>query len=492
MGFHFQTPAFRFFQKAQQAMGMEGLKQKKTVYLEALENLFQELTLARSISSGGRKLMLLGVLYDIHRVHQFFLQIESNLSESIEVHNLLQYDADVDYAQWSAKLDIKFDVNAFFLPDEEDEDADVDSVKTTLWHAFDTFSRDALKNISCDRTGNVRLIMDILTNDLSAEQLVLVLNESVVALREILYKIHTCISKHRMTLEEGEELYRYERTLFAERFEKDVEEDFERWKDQFDDDEDVLKRNLRGKYRTEMLYIFMSGFLASRISAQSETDTSEFDAEYEQIKIPNIPPDMDAKAHYSALRELFDYKDGIVVPKKGHIGKFFFKHRKEVTLEHRVALFRFIKMIWLIEEEKKPKPKHKELNHEGVKVVMIRTHFPKCESALCEGYDKEWLSNYMTALMESKYRDSIAMDWGNSEKNKQVYCAIIGALKEKGVFKGSYASLARLVYGKSVDDETDTDKKEQMHMELRTLEKYIGNGKKHIIGKWTEDYVSEA
>lgn len=68
---------------------MEGLKQKKTIYLEALENLFQELTSARSMSSGGRKFLLLGLLYDVHRVHQFFLQIESNLSESIAVHNLL-------------------------------------------------------------------------------------------------------------------------------------------------------------------------------------------------------------------------------------------------------------------------------------------------------------------------------------------------------------------------------------------------------------------
>ena len=73
---------------------MEGLRKKKTIYLETLENLFQELTQARSISSGGRKLILLGLLYDVHRVHQFFKQIENNLSESIDIHDILLSDVD--------------------------------------------------------------------------------------------------------------------------------------------------------------------------------------------------------------------------------------------------------------------------------------------------------------------------------------------------------------------------------------------------------------
>ena len=60
----------------QQEKDMEGLRKKKTVYLETLDNLYQELIQARSMSSGGRKLMLLGLLYDVHRVHQFFEQIE--------------------------------------------------------------------------------------------------------------------------------------------------------------------------------------------------------------------------------------------------------------------------------------------------------------------------------------------------------------------------------------------------------------------------------
>ena len=468
---------------------MEGLRKKKTVYLETLENLFQELIQARSISSDGRKLALLSLLYDVHRSHQFFLQIENNLSDSIDIHNILLYDADVDYHKWSVKLNRKFDVNAFYLPDEEEKDADTASVKDTLWHIFDTFSRDELKNISCNRTENVQLLLSVLMNDLSANQLAVVLNESIVVLRESLLHIHACVSKHRMNLDEGEELYRHEKEIFIREYESKVVEEFEEWKDAFDEDEDVIKRNLKGKYCTEMLTFFMSGFLAPRINSQAETDTREFDAEYEELRFYNVPQGMEVKAHYSALRELFEYKDKIVVPKKGHIGKYFFKHRKEVDAKQRIALFKFIKMTGLIEKEKLPKMEDKkEVNYEGIKIAMTRNYFPKCSAALNKEYNTEWLNDYMTALMDSKHKDVIVAEWGNETTRKKVYCAVLGALKDKGVYKGSYAALAKMIYDGNMDEVNDPIKKKQMATDLRTLEKYIGNGKKHVIGKWTRDY----
>ena len=463
---------------------MEGLHKEKTAYLETLENLFHELTHARSMSSSGRKLVLLGLLYDVHRVHQFFLQIENNLSESIDIRNILQYDADVDYNEWNVKLDMKFDVKPFYMPDEVAKEADPVSVKTTLEHVFDTFSRDELKNILCDRTNKVQFMMAILMNDLSVDQLVLVLNESVVALRESLVHIQACINRHRMTLEEGKELYRHEKEIFVREYEREVEEKFEEWKDTFDGDKDVIKRNLKGKYCTEILAFFMSGFLAPRIGLQGETDTTEFETEYEEVCFYNYPKDMDLKAHYSALREIFEYKDKMIVPKKGHIGKYFFKYRKEVDAKQRIALFAFIKMIELIEIEKQPKEEVKEeVNYEGIKIAMTSKYFPKCSAVLAKKYNAEWLDNYMTALMNSKHKDTIVAEWGDDTTRKQVYCAILGALKDKGVYKGSYEAMARMIY-EGDSDETEKDKKRNE----RTLAKYIGDGKHHIIGEWTATY----
>lgn len=461
---------------------MEGLR-KKTIYLETLENLFHELTQARSISSSGRKLILLGLLYDVHRVHQFFLQIENNLSESIDIHDILL--SDVDYNEWNIKLDIKFDVNAFYMPDEEEEDADATSVKATLWHVFDTFSREELKDIPCNRTDNVQLLMGVLMSDLSADQLAVLLNESIVALRENLLHIHTCISRHRMTLDEGKELYRHEKEVFVKGYESKLIEDFEEWKENScDDDETIIKRSLKGKYCTEMLNFFMSDFLAPRINAQAETDITEFDAEFRELRFLNVPPTIVPETHYSALRELFEYKDGIVVPQKGKIGKYFFKHRKEVDAKQRIALFAFIKMIELIEIEKQPKEEVKEeVNYEGIKIAMTSKYFPKCSAALAKKYNAEWLDNYMTALMNSKHKDAIVAEWGDDTTRKQVYCAILGALKDKGVYKGSYEAMARMIYDGD-SDETEKDKKRNE----RTLAKYIGDGKHHIIGEWTATY----
>ena len=461
---------------------MEGLR-KKTIYLETLENLFHELTQARSISSSGRKLILLGLLYDVHRVHQFFLQIENNLSESIDIHDILL--SDVDYNEWNIKLDIKFDVNAFYMPDEEEEDADATSVKATLWHVFDTFSREELKDIPCNRTDNVQLLMGVLMSDLSADQLAVLLNESIVALRENLLHIHTCISRHRMTLDEGKELYRHEKEVFVKGYESKLIEDFEEWKENScDDDETIIKRSLKGKYCTEMLNFFMSDFLAPRINAQAETDITEFDAEFRELRFLNVPPTIVPETHYSALRELFEYKDGIVVPQKGKIGKYFFKHRKEVDAKQRIALFAFIKMIELIEIEKQPKEEVKEeVNYEGIKIAMTSKYFPKCSAALAKKYNAEWLDNYMTALMNSKHKDAIVAEWGDDTTRKQVYCAILGALKDKGVYKGSYEAMARMIY-EGDSDEIEKDKKRNE----RTLAKYIGDGKHHIIGEWTATY----
>lgn len=452
-------------------MDMESLR-KKTVYLETLENLFQELVKARSVSSGGRKLMLLGLLYDVHRVHRFFMQIENNLSESMDIHNLLLYDADVDYHAWSIRLDIKFDVSPFYMPDEEDEDADAASVKETLWHILNTFSRKELKGISLDRNGYMRHLKGILVNGINTDRLALVLNASIVSLRESLLHIHTCISRHRMNLEEGEALYRHERDIFLQRYESGVIEEFEAWKDACDEDEEVIRRNLKGKYCTEMLAFFMSGFLSPRIGSQAETDTTEFDAEYEDLRFFNVPPSMEAKAYYSALRELFEYRGRVVVPKKGHIGKYFFKHRKEVDAGQRLALFKFIKMVSLVENEKKPKTKAVELNYEGIKIAMARTYFPKCTDALAEGYSTEWLAAYMDALMNSGHKDAIAMDWAVEKKRDTLVCLLVGALKEKKVFKGSYTDIAKLLNKEN----------------YRTFAKYMGQAKKHFIGKWTDDY----
>lgn len=251
-----------------------------------------------------------------------------------------------------------------------------------------------------------------------------------------------------------------------------------------EDDEEIIRKRIEGKKCVELKTFFDSGFLACKLDQQSEIDFSCYDGEFDFNRLRKVAEGMNVEPYYSAMREFFKCNKGVLTPRKDKIGKYFFKHRKEVTIEHRIALFRFIKMLWLIEEEKKPKVNNEEeVNYTGIITAMTRTYFPKCSTALAKDYNAEWLNTYMTALMDSKHKDAIAADWKDVTIRKQVYCAILGALKDKGVFKGSYAALAEMIYDGD-SDETEKDRKRN----LRTLGKYIGEGKKHVIGKWTENY----
>ena len=51
---------------------------------------------------------------------------------------------------------------------------------------------------------------------------------------------------------------------------------------------------------------------------------------------------------------------------------------------------------------------------------------------------------------------------------------IIGALKEAKVFKGNNSSIAKLLNSE----------------DYKTLAKYMGKAKSHVIGEWTMDYVA--
>ena len=62
---------------------------------------------------------------------------------------------------------------------------------------------------------------------------------------------------------------------------------------------------------------------------------------------------------------------------------------------------------------------------------------------LLEDYNKNWLGNYIKALMSSKYKDEIAIDWAKDDRRKKVACFILGALVDGGVLIDNYADVAK-------------------------------------------------
>ena len=92
-------------------------------------------------------------------------------------------------------------------------------------------------------------------------------------------------------------------------------------------------------------------------------------------------------------------------------------------------------------------------------------------------YDAHWTDAFIEALMASEYGEEIARQWAvNGERNKrtQLKGYIVGLLKDAGVLKGSYDSIAAEI---------------GISEEPRTFSRYMAGGKKQPYAGWVKGYV---
>lgn len=449
---------------------MEGLR-KKTIYLEKLEDIEKKIkSLTTNMTAGGMRFFLLYLLYEIQRTHEFFSDVEALVIEKKYTTDILEIDADVNYAEWVKDEHWKLGVDAQNLP----EDKEFEPIEKTIWGVLDTLPPNGSdRYVEFSRTDYKLILQQILWSKCSNKQLYFALVNSILKLRTTLLSIGDKQAKRELSLSDGERLYKGEEVRFNLSEASKVIVDFKKWKSDCEDDEEIILKKIEGKKYTELKALFESGFFDCKIEQQSEVDFSSYKEEVNLERLKRITVGMDVEAYYSAMREFFKYNKGVWTPRKDKIGKYFFKHRKEVTEEHRAACFRFVKMLWLIEEEKKPKPKKVELNYEGIKIYMSREVFPKCTGILCDGYDETWLNNYMTALMDSEYRDDIAKKWAIKNKRNTVVGEILGVLVLAKVLKGSKRGIANMIIEENPD----------------TLAKYMGGQESNLITDWTKEYI---
>lgn len=90
-------------------------------------------------------------------------------------------------------------------------------------------------------------------------------------------------------------------------------------------------------------------------------------------------------------------------------------------------------------------------------------------------YNMEWIKRFLDDLLRSEWRDAIADEWQKPEKRLSLRCAIIGALKDVGVIKGSYRAISMSI---NLKDE-----------QIDTLAKYMGYGKNLPFFEWIDSYV---
>lgn len=91
-------------------------------------------------------------------------------------------------------------------------------------------------------------------------------------------------------------------------------------------------------------------------------------------------------------------------------------------------------------------------------------------------YDRQWTDDFVSALMDSEYKDYIATEWGRNNRQDFIRGCVVGLLRESGVIKGSMDSIARSA---GVCDN------------YRTFSKYMGQCRQQPYADWVKNYVND-
>lgn len=107
--------------------------------------------------------------------------------------------------------------------------------------------------------------------------------------------------------------------------------------------------------------------------------------------------------------------------------------------------------------------------------LLKKSWFKECRTN--SKYDEMWADAFVSALMESEWKDLVATDWATKGKRSKIDIIkgnIVGLLVDNGVLRGNYDSIA---------------KKVGISKESRTFSRYMGAGKKQPYADWVGQYI---
>ena len=307
-------------------------------------------------------------------------------------------------------------------------------------------------------------------------------NDALGGLSEVLMQISSQQGRHHRD-DEYERLYESEKRRYLNSGTPHrARKTFEEWKDlchgtptQDDIDnyrmEKVLHLFEKGVFDVDVTHILRAKHYPG------ELDIDQLDDDHKLKKT--------IYKHYAAFRKLVDWQDGYLVVNAAHAGQHFYASRHEENAKaHRNAFLKYMHKISLAQEEyKKLQAAPQEipenaLNYfapsKNLKVLLTEEWFGML-TADEKRFTAKWIHGFVDALMTSEWREQIATDWAVADKRLGLKCMVVGVLKDAGVIRGSYNSIAKLL---DMDSENPA-----------TLAKYMGMGKKQPFAEWITHYV---
>ena len=190
---------------------------------------------------------------------------------------------------------------------------------------------------------------------------------------------------------------------------------------------------------------------------------------------------------YTKFRRFAEKKDPMMIMNYKRYGKYVQSHYYDFSDDQRYAIFELDNMLHLIHEEMvKLEPElakyliKAEDNKNTFGIVnsltrlMQQDWFKKFRTD--KKYDAAWIEKFLDDLIKSEWGHVILQEWEHARKRSKLKCKIIGAMKDAGILKSDYQTVAEKI---------------DMGNELpaTTHAEYMGYGKAQPYFEWICDYV---
>ena len=238
---------------------------------------------------------------------------------------------------------------------------------------------------------------------------------------------------------------------------------------------------------TVCMDLLHSGMLNDFLSISNEEVEKVDETKLLKMLNPHYKSPDNLKELWAKLRKFIEVKEEIlIVPRRDLLLKYVLKHKNMLTVDHIRAVFRFDKLLKLIHQDMvKLKPelakyltKNEDANTFGIvnslTKLMQQAWFKEFRTD--KKYDAVWIEKFLGDLMKSEWGHVILLEWENARRRPKLKCKIIGAMKDAGLLKSDYQTIAEKIdMGNELPAETHAN--------------YMGYGKAQPYFEWICDYV---